>query len=145
MTLLSCCCCGSRSRVIMIMTSGRTGVCVQRDFRQLIHINRFDCLKSERNWFHVQGVNTAAQAAAAAGVRRVLLISSLFVSEKHGRNPLRIMLNTVRWRMMDNKVLLFRPASTPGCLLWPNPWHDHLTGNSIDCYQVTSSHTCFCF
>ena len=51
-----------------------------------------------------QGVKTAAEAAAKAGVQRVLLISSLLVTEQHGRHPLRIMLNTLRWRMMDNKV-----------------------------------------
>lgn len=46
------------------------------------------------------------EAATRAGVQRVLLISSLFVTDRHKRNPIRIMLNTLRWRMMDNKVLL---------------------------------------
>lgn len=60
----------------------------------------------------LQGAKTAAEAAAKAGVKRVLLISSLFVTEQHRRSPLRMMLNTVRWRMMDNKVLLLSRAYT---------------------------------
>jgi len=50
------------------------------------------------------GVKTAVEAATRAGVQRVLLISSLFVTDRHKRNPIRIMLNTLRWRMMDNKL-----------------------------------------
>lgn len=79
------------------------------------------------------GVNTAAQAAAAAGVERVLLISSLFVSEKHGRNPLRIMLNTVRWRMMDNKLWgeqRVRECGAPYTIIRPGRFVDKDAGAS---------------
>lgn len=80
------------------------------------------------------GVNTAAQAAAAAGVRRVLLISSLFVSEKHGRNPLRIMLNTVRWRMMDNKLSgeqRVRECGVPYTIIRPGRFVDKTVGAPV--------------
>ena len=80
---------------------------------------------SARRWTRMlQGAKTAAEAAAKAGVQRVLLISSLFVTQQHRHSPLRMMLNTLRWRMMDNKVLLLSRAYALHMLsCWPPPKH----------------------
>ena len=50
-----------------------------------------------------QGVLNVASAAASAGVRRVVLISSAFVSPHQFWHPVRLILNTIKWRLMDAK------------------------------------------
>ena len=50
-----------------------------------------------------QGVRCVAEAAKAAGVRRVALVSSAFVSPHQYWSPIRLILNTVKWRLMDAK------------------------------------------
>ena len=49
------------------------------------------------------GVRVVAEAAKAAGVRRVVLVSSAFVSPHQYWSPIRLILNTVKYRLMDAK------------------------------------------
>ena len=44
-----------------------------------------------------------AEAAKAAGVRRVVLVSSAFVSPWQYWSPIRLILNSVKFRLMDAK------------------------------------------
>ena len=49
----------------------------------------------------VQGIKSVAQAAAAN--QRVVLVSSALVTPKNRFSPIRIILNNIRWSLMDNK------------------------------------------
>jgi len=50
-----------------------------------------------------QGVANTAEAAKEAGVDQVVLVSSMLVHPSNRFNPIRIILNNVRWSLMDNK------------------------------------------
>ncbi len=58
-----------------------------------------------------------AAAAAAAGVKRVVLISSAFVSPHNYWAPVRLILNTIKWRLMDSKFEA-RLHEAPRCRSW---------------------------
>ena len=51
----------------------------------------------------MQGVRLVAEAAKAGGVRRVVLVSSAFVSPHQYWSPIRLILNAVKYRLMDAK------------------------------------------
>ena len=51
----------------------------------------------------MQGVRLVAEAAKAGGVRRVVLVSSAFVSPHNYWSPIRLILNAVKYRLMDAK------------------------------------------
>jgi uncharacterized protein YbjT (DUF2867 family) len=68
------------------------------------------------------GVKVVAEAARTAGVQRLVLISSLFVTDQHKKHPLRIMLNTIRWKLMDRKKDgedRLRESGLPYCIVRP--------------------------
>ena len=48
-------------------------------------------------------MRVVAEAAKAAGVRRVVLVSSAFVSPHQYWSPIRLILNSVKFRLMDAK------------------------------------------
>ena len=48
-------------------------------------------------------MRVVAEAAKAAGVRRVVLVSSAFVSPHQYWSPIRLILNSVKYRLMDAK------------------------------------------
>jgi uncharacterized protein YbjT (DUF2867 family) len=51
-----------------------------------------------------QGVKNVVDAAAAAGgVQRVVLVSSMLTHPSNRFNPIRILLNNIRWGLMDHK------------------------------------------
>lgn len=50
-----------------------------------------------------ESVGTVAAGCKEAGVERVVLISSALVTRKNRYKPLRVILNKVRWKLMDNK------------------------------------------
>eukprot|EP00887_Chlorella_sp_A99_P006939 scaffold2.g6939.t1 len=50
-----------------------------------------------------QGVKNIAEAAAEAGVRRVVLVSSALVTPKNRWHPIRLLLNNFRYGLMDEK------------------------------------------
>jgi uncharacterized protein YbjT (DUF2867 family) len=50
-----------------------------------------------------QGVQHTAEAAKQAGLKRVVLVSSGLVTPKNRFHPIRLLLNNVRWGLMDNK------------------------------------------
>eukprot|EP00803_Ostreobium_quekettii_P010874 evm.model.scf_1429.2 EVM.evm.TU.scf_1429.2 scf_1429:6247-9696(-) len=49
------------------------------------------------------GVENVAVVAAKIGVEPVVLVSSGLVSPKHRLNPIRMMINNMRWGLMDHK------------------------------------------
>ncbi|PNH11025.1 hypothetical protein TSOC_002169 [Tetrabaena socialis] len=51
-----------------------------------------------------QGVRNVAAVAKELGVQRVVLVSSMLVTRKHLLHPMRLLLNNVRWGLMDNKL-----------------------------------------
>ncbi|KAG2500712.1 hypothetical protein HYH03_001477 [Edaphochlamys debaryana] len=51
-----------------------------------------------------QGVANVAAAAKEAGAGRVVLVSSMLVTKKNWLNPVRLLLNNIRWGLMDNKL-----------------------------------------
>lgn len=51
-----------------------------------------------------KGVARVAAAAKAAGAKRVVLISSCLVTTKHRFNPIRLLLNNMRYGLMDEKL-----------------------------------------
>ncbi|KAK9817293.1 hypothetical protein WJX72_012294 [[Myrmecia] bisecta] len=51
-----------------------------------------------------KGVGNIASAALQAGAKRVLLVSSIFVTKRRRFNPLRMLLNSMIWGMMDQKL-----------------------------------------
>ncbi|WIA24093.1 hypothetical protein OEZ85_013698 [Tetradesmus obliquus] len=51
-----------------------------------------------------QGVKNVADAAKAAGnVSRVVLVSSMLTHPSNRLHPIRVLLNNIRWSLMDNK------------------------------------------
>eukprot|EP00195_Chlamydomonas_chlamydogama_P013054 CAMPEP_0202901654 /NCGR_PEP_ID=MMETSP1392-20130828/14378_1 /ASSEMBLY_ACC=CAM_ASM_000868 /TAXON_ID=225041 /ORGANISM="Chlamydomonas chlamydogama, Strain SAG 11-48b" /LENGTH=238 /DNA_ID=CAMNT_0049588247 /DNA_START=80 /DNA_END=796 /DNA_ORIENTATION=- len=50
------------------------------------------------------GVANVAEAAKEAGASRVVLVSSMMVTKKNNWKPLRILLNNIRYSLMDNKL-----------------------------------------
>lgn len=89
-----------------------------------------------RNYFSAgkvdeAGVKIVAAAAKEAGVKRVVLISSLFVTDRHKRHPLRIMLNNIRFKMMDRKrdgEQHLRNSGVPYCIVRPGRFVDKPAG-----------------
>lgn len=51
-----------------------------------------------------QGVQNVAAAAKAVGAKRVVLVSSMLVTRKNWWHPMRLLLNNIRYAMMDNKL-----------------------------------------
>ncbi|GIL75441.1 hypothetical protein Vretimale_8071 [Volvox reticuliferus] len=51
-----------------------------------------------------KGVQNLAEVAKDVGVERVVLVSSMLVTRKHWLHPMRIILNNVRFSLMDNKL-----------------------------------------
>ncbi|GFR47453.1 hypothetical protein Agub_g9178, partial [Astrephomene gubernaculifera] len=51
-----------------------------------------------------KGVANVAQASQQAGAERVVLVSSMMVTRKHWLHPIRLLLNNMRWGLMDNKL-----------------------------------------
>ncbi|GLI61952.1 hypothetical protein VaNZ11_004514 [Volvox africanus] len=51
-----------------------------------------------------KGVQNVAEVAKDVGVERVVLVSSMLVTRKHWLHPLRILLNNLRFGLMDNKL-----------------------------------------
>ncbi|GMH37378.1 hypothetical protein BSKO_05251 [Bryopsis sp. KO-2023] len=50
-----------------------------------------------------ESVGTVAACSKEAGVERVVLISSALATRKNRFKPLRIVLNKIRWKLMDHK------------------------------------------
>ncbi|KAK9866696.1 hypothetical protein WJX84_008201 [Apatococcus fuscideae] len=50
-----------------------------------------------------QGVGKTAHAASKVGAKQVVLVSALKVTAKNRWDPIRIILNNIRWGLMDNK------------------------------------------
>jgi hypothetical protein len=53
----------------------------------------------------VQGVKNVAQIAKERG-QHVVMVSSALVTPKNRFNPIRLLLNNIRWGLMDAKVIL---------------------------------------
>ncbi|GIL51341.1 hypothetical protein Vafri_7348 [Volvox africanus] len=51
-----------------------------------------------------KGVQNVAEVAKDVGVERVVLVSSMLVTRKHWLHPIRILLNNLRFSLMDNKL-----------------------------------------
>lgn len=51
-----------------------------------------------------QGVANTASAAKAAGVGQVVLVSSQLVTRQNLFHPVRLILNNIRWGLMDAKI-----------------------------------------
>ncbi len=51
----------------------------------------------------MQGVGNTAIAAKKLGVERVVLVSSALVTPKNRFHPIRLILNNIRWGLMDSK------------------------------------------
>eukprot|EP00208_Stichococcus_sp_RCC1054_P006685 CAMPEP_0206139406 /NCGR_PEP_ID=MMETSP1473-20131121/5871_1 /ASSEMBLY_ACC=CAM_ASM_001109 /TAXON_ID=1461547 /ORGANISM="Stichococcus sp, Strain RCC1054" /LENGTH=234 /DNA_ID=CAMNT_0053533187 /DNA_START=225 /DNA_END=929 /DNA_ORIENTATION=- len=51
-----------------------------------------------------KGSGNVAQAARAAGAKHVVMVSSALVTTKNRLNPVRMMLNSFRWGLMDSKL-----------------------------------------
>lgn len=49
-------------------------------------------------------VNTAEAAKAAGGVGRVVLVSSMLTDPSNRWHPVRLLLNSIRWGLMDRKM-----------------------------------------
>lgn len=60
----------------------------------------------------LQGVGNAAAAAKAAGAARMVLVSSMLVHPDNRWHPIRILLNNIRYSLMDKKFAGAQPAST---------------------------------
>jgi len=61
-----------------------------------------------------QGVRNVAQVAKEKGLH-VVLVSSALVTPKNRFSPIRLLLNNIRWGLMDAKVILFcacKPMAT---------------------------------
>lgn len=56
-------------------------------------------------------VNTAAAAKASGTVGRVVLVTSMMSDPANRCNPIRILLNNIRWSLMDEK---FKSERRPG-------------------------------
>eukprot|EP00983_Pelagomonas_calceolata_P063370 1147689-Pelagomonas_calceolata.AAC.10 len=53
--------------------------------------------------FQTQGVANVAEVAKQAGAEQVVLVSSMLVTPKNRWNPIRLLLNNIRWGLMDEK------------------------------------------
>ena len=51
----------------------------------------------------MQGVERAAAAAKAQGAEHFVLVSSMLVTPKNRWHPIRLLLNNIRWSLMDEK------------------------------------------
>ncbi|EFJ49811.1 hypothetical protein VOLCADRAFT_89655 [Volvox carteri f. nagariensis] len=51
-----------------------------------------------------KGVEKVAAVSKELGVRRVVLVSSMLVTRKHWLHPIRLILNNIRYGLMDNKL-----------------------------------------
>lgn len=49
------------------------------------------------------GVKNTCDAAKQAGVKHIVLVSSCLVTSKNRLHPIRILLNNIRWSLMDYK------------------------------------------
>jgi len=50
-----------------------------------------------------EGVANVAEVAKQAGAEQVVLVSSMLVTPKNRWNPIRLLLNNIRWGLMDEK------------------------------------------
>lgn len=70
----------------------------------------------------MQGVSNTAEAAKSAGVERLVLVSSALVTPKNRFHPIRLILNNIRWGLMDAKFRgeeLLRASSVPYTVVRP--------------------------
>ncbi len=70
----------------------------------------------------VQGVANTAEAAKKVGAERVVLVSSALVTPKNRFHPIRLILNNIRWGLMDSKYRgeeLLRKSSVPYTIVRP--------------------------
>merc|ERR1719506_3321857 len=86
-----------------------------------------------------RGVERTAAAALACGCLRIVLVSSMYVNmEKYRFKPLRVMLNHVRWGMMDAKFRgeeALRASGIDYCIVRPGGLdHGNIPG--------TADHVC---
>ncbi|KXZ49338.1 hypothetical protein GPECTOR_22g932 [Gonium pectorale] len=51
-----------------------------------------------------KGVQRVAAVSKELGVERVVLVSSMLVTKKHWLHPVRLLLNNIRYGLMDNKL-----------------------------------------
>jgi uncharacterized protein YbjT (DUF2867 family) len=63
------------------------------------------CGKAGPRGVDYEGVEKTARAAAAAGVGRVVLVSSRLVNPKQRFHPIRAILNNIKYSLMDRKFL----------------------------------------
>ncbi|CAG9464594.1 unnamed protein product [Pedinophyceae sp. YPF-701] len=68
------------------------------------------------------GVGKAADAAKAAGLERFVLVSSMLVTPRNRWDKLRLLLNNIRWGLMDAKFAgenLLRKSGVPYTIVRP--------------------------
>lgn len=69
-----------------------------------------------------QGSGNVATAAKAAGVEHVVMVSSALVTKQNRFHPIRILLNNIRWGLMDAKLKgeqLVRESGVPFTIVRP--------------------------
>jgi uncharacterized protein YbjT (DUF2867 family) len=87
------------------------------------------------------GVAAAAAAAAAAGAGPLVLVSSALVTPKNRRHPIRVMLNTLRWGLMDAKYAgesALRVSGLAYTIVRPGRLADGAPGGAIEAAQGDS-------
>ncbi|KAG2438960.1 hypothetical protein HYH02_010752 [Chlamydomonas schloesseri] len=84
-----------------------------------------------------KGVQRAAAISKEVGAERLVLVSSMLVTKRNWLNPIRLLLNNIRWGLMDNKLKgedALRASGQPYTIVRPGGLASGLPG---DCTFVT--------